>query len=268
MRLPGSGAVTGWAALRLHGGNFFDGLASNGQTPLPVPLAMPLEVDITSHPSIAKWRSLLVDHEITEVHGIPCTRPTRALFDQMVRAPHWRDAAVDACVATSAALLTIDELRNYVAHRRSIRGLEKCRMALPYVTDRVRSPPEARLMLCWCVDCELPFPRMNWPVLTEEGLPVGSPDLVCDELGVYGEFDGQGHASLDARSVDAARDTDFGSLGLTGFRVVGGELHRGPLVARRILATVSRARHSHPPRRWRLSRNPPPLVRTQPAPPY
>lgn len=33
------GVVTAWAALRLHGGGFFDGLARDGRTPLPVPLA-------------------------------------------------------------------------------------------------------------------------------------------------------------------------------------------------------------------------------------
>ena len=40
MRLPAVGAVTGWAACRLHGAAFFDGLAPDGVTPLPVPLAV------------------------------------------------------------------------------------------------------------------------------------------------------------------------------------------------------------------------------------
>ena len=31
-----SGAVTGWAALRLWGGGYFDGLDRDGRTPLPV----------------------------------------------------------------------------------------------------------------------------------------------------------------------------------------------------------------------------------------
>src|SRR5690349_24568633 len=39
-RLPGFGAVTGWAACRLLRANFFDGLAPDGSTPVPVPLAL------------------------------------------------------------------------------------------------------------------------------------------------------------------------------------------------------------------------------------
>ena len=38
MRLPAGGAVTGWAACRLHGRNFFDGMEPDGRTPIPVPL--------------------------------------------------------------------------------------------------------------------------------------------------------------------------------------------------------------------------------------
>src|SRR4051794_33269996 len=35
----GRAVVTGWAALRLQGGGFFDGLGRNGRTRIPVPLA-------------------------------------------------------------------------------------------------------------------------------------------------------------------------------------------------------------------------------------
>jgi hypothetical protein len=40
VRLPAGGAVTGWAALRLHRASFFDGLAGDGRTRFPVPLAV------------------------------------------------------------------------------------------------------------------------------------------------------------------------------------------------------------------------------------
>jgi hypothetical protein len=39
VRLRG-GAVTGWAALRLAGAAYFDGLAGDGRTRKPVPLAV------------------------------------------------------------------------------------------------------------------------------------------------------------------------------------------------------------------------------------
>lgn len=40
VRLPEGGAVTGWAACRLHRAAFFDGLGRDGVTPKPVPLAL------------------------------------------------------------------------------------------------------------------------------------------------------------------------------------------------------------------------------------
>src|SRR5688572_24564659 len=39
-RLPESGAVTGWAALRWRGAGYFDGQAPGGAEPLPVPLLL------------------------------------------------------------------------------------------------------------------------------------------------------------------------------------------------------------------------------------
>ena len=37
MRLVSGGAVTGWAACRMHGAAFFDGLRDGGRTRVPVP---------------------------------------------------------------------------------------------------------------------------------------------------------------------------------------------------------------------------------------
>jgi len=56
-RLPDQGAVTGWAALRLHGGGFLDGLDSGDLRRLPVPLAVPRSGKMRADPGFVALRS-------------------------------------------------------------------------------------------------------------------------------------------------------------------------------------------------------------------
>lgn len=267
-RLPDDGAVTGWAALLLHGGNFFDGLDRDGRTPLPVQLALPMARNLRPKPGVVLLRSPLPQDEIVVRHGIPCARPGRALFDLMAISRDFREAAVHASVACSAALLSIDEFRTYVRSRRCIAGIEKVRRSLPYVSDRVRSPKEAVLLQIWMIDAELPHPRMNWPIYDLDGRWIGSPDVLSDELATYGEYEGRGHEDEDVQVIDAARDTLFHELGLTGFRAASADL-RFPAtqLVDRMHATVRRAARAQLPRKWKLAIDPPPLCQPPPCQP-
>ena len=83
-RLGPSGAVTGWAALRLLGDGFFDGLAGDGRTVLPVPLACGAD-RIRPHAAVALSRDRLELGEISHLYGIACVGPERALFDEVRR---------------------------------------------------------------------------------------------------------------------------------------------------------------------------------------
>ena len=63
-RLPAGGAVTGWAALRLHGANLLDG-TSDGRTPLPVPLETvrrQVGVTLPAHRAPTPSARLMLDH--------------------------------------------------------------------------------------------------------------------------------------------------------------------------------------------------------------
>ena len=79
MWLGDGGAVTGWAACRLHGANFFDGLLTDGFTKLPVPLCVgPLGV-LRAKAGVTVSRERLQAREATTLFGIPCTEVRRAL---------------------------------------------------------------------------------------------------------------------------------------------------------------------------------------------
>lgn len=257
--LPPGAAVTGWASLRWHGGNHFDGLGPRMEQ-LPVSVALPLDRDVRSHPSLDKLRSPLGIAEIVELHNVWVTEPNRALFDLMARSPDRRAAAVHGSVACSAGLVSLPEFKEYVGGRRCIAGIVKVRKALKYVDDRVRSPREAELLLVWCLEAGLSRPLMNWPVYDSDGTYLGAADGLSPELALYGEYDSSDHGPNEVGDIDAERDSRFRAVGLTGFRI-GKSVFKDPRRrVERILAAARAAEQSRIPRTFVLGADPEPVV--------
>lgn len=66
VRLPEGGAVTGWAALRMHRGAFFDGWAGNGAHRLAVPLAVGRHGRVRADDEVAVSREQTLDEYLLE----------------------------------------------------------------------------------------------------------------------------------------------------------------------------------------------------------
>jgi hypothetical protein len=98
-RIPGYGAVTGWAALRWHGATYFDGTGYDGEL-LPVPLI--LHDGIRPDPRFTQTESQLACTERCGGRRLPVTTVQRALFDEVRRTRNVRESAV---VIGMAALL-------------------------------------------------------------------------------------------------------------------------------------------------------------------
>jgi len=96
------GAITGWAALRLLGGGYFDGLAPDGRTPLPVPIAANGD-RLTSGPHADVRRVAIDQADVVIRYGVRCAGPERALFD----AVRWADT-IDARWAVTTFTLSRD----------------------------------------------------------------------------------------------------------------------------------------------------------------
>lgn len=112
--------MTGWAALRLAGANYFDGLGEGGRSRLPVPLALGVEGTLKPAAGAVISREPLDAAEVRVLHDIPCTVPVRALFDEMRRG-NARAAAVAMDMAAAARLVAIWKMTDYLAeHRCSI----------------------------------------------------------------------------------------------------------------------------------------------------
>ena len=97
-----SGAVTGWAALRLWGGGYFDGFDRDGAPPLPVQLAGGSD-RLTSDSGVAASRARVHERDVVVRYGVRCLRPEAALFDEMLRTGDLREAVVAADMAAAAA---------------------------------------------------------------------------------------------------------------------------------------------------------------------
>lgn len=263
VRLPFSGAVTGWAGCRLHGANFFDGLLTDGQTKIPVPLAIGLG-NIRRDDSISVSRDRLDPDEVRILHGIPCTVPARSLFDAMRWATGLREAAVNMDMMAAARVISIRRMTDYSQEHAGWQGVEQVGEALTLASERSRSPNETRVRLIWVLDAGLPPPLVNRPVFNLAGQLLGIADLLDVDAGVVGEFDGADHRSAHRHSSDVGREDGFRRHGLEVFRVTGPDIPHVSRVVDRMHGARSRAKWLPPAeRRWTIE--PPPWWRREPS---
>lgn len=89
VRLLEGGAVTGWAAPRMHGGAFFDGRDPRDLSRAPVPVVCPVG-QLRRSAEVEVLRDRLEPDEIVVCRGVPCTAADRATFDAIRRRPAGR----------------------------------------------------------------------------------------------------------------------------------------------------------------------------------
>jgi hypothetical protein len=252
-RLPDSGGVTGWAALRWRGANFFDGTSHGGRVRLPFPILVGGVGNLRPDPRSEVHREQFAPYEREVVDGLACATVTRALFDEMRRTGRPRDAVVCCDMAAAAGLITVEEMCEYAARRSSWTGIPLVRNALPFATNHSRSPMESRMRLVWVIDAGLPPPLCNRPVFDLSGNLLGIPDLLDPVAGVVGEYDGADHTELDRRRGDVSREQLFRDHGLEYFQLVTGDLNNTTAAAQRMWNTHNRARRIPPERRrWTI----------------
>ena len=239
-RLPAGGAVTGWAAFRLHGAAFFDGLLPDGRTRLPVPLVTDGH-HVRGDADAVLVRDRIDPSEIVVRHGLPTARVERALFDAM-RCRSLREAVVGMDMVAAADLVSVRRMRAYLATRRGQRGVRIVARALDLASELSRSPNETRMRLIWVLDARLPPPLVNQPVFDLDGRLLAIVDLLDVERGVVGEYDGADHRSARRHSSDVGREDALRGVGLEVFRVTGPDLPLTDRVVSRMHAARGRAR--------------------------
>jgi len=253
IRLTSGGAVTGWAACRMHGAAFFDGLRDGGRTPEPVPIDCSPLHQVRRQPGDDLVRDILTPAEIVVVRGVPCTTVPRATFDAMRYARDVRRAVIALDMMAAAGLTTVAQMREYVGRKQAWTGVQRARDAVALADDLSRSPQETRLRLVWQLDCERRKPLVNRPVFDRQGRLLGYPDLFDPDAGVVGEYDGADHRSAQQHSDDVERESGFRDHLLEVVRFTGPDMNLPHRVTDRIHAAYARARWVPPARRtWTL----------------
>jgi hypothetical protein len=243
------GVVTGWAALRLHGGGFFDGLARDGTTRRPVPVAA--DGQRIRGVGVQLVHDRIPPDEVVLVHGVPCATVERALFDEMRRIGEAYEAAVAIGAACAARMTTVQRMRTYAATRRWYRDVRMIREAVEMAVEGCRSPQEDRFRLIWEYAARWGRPLINRPVLDLDGRLVAVPDLLDVERGVVGEYAGADHRDIDRHEEDIAREARLRDVGLEYVEVVGRDLRHRDRVIRRMENAAARAVHLE--RRWQVA---------------
>jgi hypothetical protein len=243
--------VTGWAALRLHGAGWFDGLDHDGETPLAVPLACNGQ-RVAPDPGFVGLRYTVPPDEVVLIHGIRCAKVERALFDEMRRRGTRRQMVVAADMTFAAGLTSIQRMQRYCFTRRWYRDVRRVNSALALCNEYARSGPEVSFRLIWDLDAGWGPPFCNRAVLDLDGRFVAVPDLICPTRGVVGEFAGFHHRDIDRHESDIGREADLRDVGLEYVETVGRDLAHVDRVVRRLHEAERRAAASTLPRRWML----------------
>jgi hypothetical protein len=258
-RIPGYGAVTGWASLRWRGATYFDGLGYDGEV-LPVPLI--LDSGIRPDPRFTQTEMQLAPTEWEVVGGLRVATVQRALFDEVCRIPSVREESVAISMTAAARLISVRLFGMYVAQRNAWTGVPRARLAVRLARDDCRSPQEHRMVLVWVLDAGLDPPLCNREVFDLDGRLIGVPDLLDVEAGLVGEYQGADHKDGARHRKDVEREECFRDHGLEYFELVGGDIARRDVAVNRMLSARRRAKFLPPESRaWTLE---PPPWRTRP----
>ncbi len=245
---PRGTGVSGWAGLRWAGGYWFDGLAGDGHTELPVTLAIG-DSRVVARPGIEVSEEHLRPYDLTRVDGLPVTTTVRSVTYLMRHAPTLVEAVTALDMAAYNDLVSVDEVVAYQHTMPAWTGIPLCRKASAYADENAWSPREVRMRLTWVLEAELPPPLCNRPVFDRWGHHLGTPDLLDEEAGVICEYNGALHLAGAQRRRDRDRDEIFRRVGLEVVEVLAGD--SDSTVAGRMRAARQRARWQAPStREW------------------
>lgn len=247
---PEGGAVTGWAALRWEGGAWFDGLAEGGRARRPVTIVAPHK-QIRAQAGIEVSEEFIRSGEIIRVDGLPITVPVRSVCFLMRYASGLRDAVVALDMAAYSDLVSIDEVARHAETLKIWTGIPRCREAIGLADENSWSPQEVGAALVWVRDAGLPSPLRNRPVFDLRGRHIGTPDLLDEEAGLVGEYDGRLHLAGKQRRRDRDREARYREVGLEVVVLLDTDARSPSRMAGLILEARKRARFEPPSeRRW------------------
>lgn len=262
VHLPGHGGVTGWAGLSWLGDPWFGGLARDGKTLLPVPLATGL-IHIRSHPGILVSEERCKPRDLMVVDGLSVTVPARSCCFEMRYADSEWAAATALDMAAYSDLVSIEEAQSYALDHPGWTGIGQCRKALALADENAWSPPEVRMREVWLSSVPGAQLMCNAPVFDRRGRLVGVPDLIDVEAGVIGEYDGAGHLDGGQRTSDVRREGQFRGRRLEYVTMMAADLSEPAHFIHRLQTAYARSADSRGQQRTWTTDQPPWWTPTQ-----
>lgn len=253
--LPHQGFVTGWAALRWHGGYWFSGLTSSLS---PRPVWLNAHIDDIREQSGFRVTSEELRHDwVTQRDGLRVVTPPCATLVEVRYAKSLKDAVRAIDMAAYSDLVSLAEVSRMVASQNRFTGIPLARAALPFADENSWSPPEVDMRLAWTLDAGLPRPLTNRPIFDHRGNLIGVPDLFDPVAGLVGEYEGALHLAGAQRAKDLDRESLFRSHRLEYVTMLAPDLRDSSNFVRRLRAAYGRSRFEpETTRTWTL-RQPP-----------
>ncbi len=188
----------------------------------------------TSHLArIALTRSDTTDSEVSSVHGLRVTSPTRTAADLSRRLP-FVEAVVALDMGVHRRLVTLDQLRHWADRHPGFHGIRQLRRALAFCEPASESAMETRLRMLLVLN-RLPRPVAQARLLDESGLFLARTDLYYPSARLAIEYDGAIHRSTLA--ADNRRQNRLLEAGYQLLRFTASDIYAPPAS---VVAQVSR----------------------------
>lgn len=248
--LPEGSAATGWAALAWLAPRWFDGVADDGRTTLPVPVAVGDRGTARPRKGVTLSEDWLFDDDVLTVDGLPITVPERSVSYEARKARTDLMAMTHVDMAAFHDLVDLGALASYADRLGSRPGTLRLRRAIAAGNENAWSPQEVRLRKLWA-DHRPARLLCNAAVFDHAGNHLFTPDVLDPVSGVAGEYDGDVHAGRERRRHDLGRQESAQGAGIEVVTMIGGH-GEDQAFLRRLDAAHDRARARTGPRRWTL----------------
>ena len=222
-RLPRGAAFSGWTSAWLHG---FDVAPCN-----PIEVTIPESVGSGRRAGATVRRANLPAKEIVKLRGLPTTSALRMVIDLGGRGPV-TEGVVAADLALHAGLVSIADLRAYVAAHPGAKGIARLRRVIDLAEPKAESAMETRLRML-LVLAGIPRPDAQVSIKDHHGRFLGRPDLLYRLQRLAIEYDGGNHR--DRLVDDNRRQNRLISAGFRLLRFTAADVYGSPdLVAMQV----------------------------------
>lgn len=203
-RLPSGSAFSGYTAAWLHG--------LDVEPRDTIEVTIPNPAGTRRRAGVYVRRGSLGADEVVVRRDLPTTSALRTVVDLGRREP-LVEGVVAADMALHARLISIAELRAYVAEHRGAKGIARLRRVIELSDPKTESAMETRLRML-LVLARLPRPEVQVSIRNDKGRSY-RPDLLYPKHHLAIEYDGGNHRD---RLVDDNRRQN--SLIVAGFRIL------------------------------------------------